>query len=83
MWVLGKRLLKLGLSFAAATAFTLSPWHSALAQSYPSKPINVVVPFAAGGPTDVVARRLADTMGKIVGQPMIVENKAGAGGTDG
>ncbi len=53
----------------------------ALAQAYPSKPINVVVPFAAGGPTDVVARRLADTMGKIVGQPMIVENKAGAGGT--
>jgi tripartite-type tricarboxylate transporter receptor subunit TctC len=53
----------------------------ALAQSYPTKPINVVVPFAAGGPTDVVARRLADSMGKIVGQPMVVENKAGAGGT--
>jgi tripartite-type tricarboxylate transporter receptor subunit TctC len=55
----------------------------ALADTYPSKPINVVVPFAAGGPTDVVARRLADVMGKVVGQSMIVENKAGAGGTIG
>ncbi len=55
----------------------------ALAQAYPTKPINMVVPFAAGGPTDVVARRLADSMGKTIGQPVIVENKAGAGGTIG
>ena len=53
----------------------------AMAQNYPNKPINVVVPFAAGGPTDVVARALADVMGKNIGQPMIVENKGGAGGT--
>jgi tripartite-type tricarboxylate transporter receptor subunit TctC len=55
----------------------------AAAQNYPSKVINVVVPFAAGGPTDVVARSLADVMGKNLGQSMIVENKAGAGGTVG
>ena len=55
----------------------------ALAQAYPSKVINVIVPFAAGGPTDVVARSLADVMGKNIGQTMIVENKAGAGGTVG
>jgi tripartite-type tricarboxylate transporter receptor subunit TctC len=54
----------------------------ALAQAaYPSKIINVVVPFAAGGPTDVVARALADVMGKNIGQSMIVDNKPGAGGT--
>ena len=55
----------------------------ALAQAYPTKPISVIVPFAAGGPTDVVARALADVMTKNMGQSLIVENKAGAGGTVG
>lgn len=53
----------------------------AAAQQYPTKPITVVVPFAAGGPTDVVARTIAAAMEKTVGGNFVVENKPGAGGT--
>jgi tripartite-type tricarboxylate transporter receptor subunit TctC len=53
------------------------------AQDYPAKPITFVVPFAAGGPTDVVARTLAQAMTKTLKQPIIVDNSAGAGGTIG
>ena len=60
-------------------AFALST--PALAQQYPSKPITVIVPFAAGGPTDVVARLVGERMGRALGQTLIVENIGGAGGT--
>jgi tripartite-type tricarboxylate transporter receptor subunit TctC len=53
----------------------------AAAEGYPSRPITLVVPFAAGGPTDVVARALSIPMGKALGQTVVVENKLGAGGT--
>ena len=55
----------------------------AQAQSYPSRPITVVVPFPAGGPSDVVARIVAEHMGKVLGQTMVIENVGGAGGTIG
>ena len=53
----------------------------ALAQPYPSKPITVIVPFAAGGPTDTVARLLGVHMSKTLGQTIVVENVGGAGGS--
>jgi tripartite-type tricarboxylate transporter receptor subunit TctC len=54
-----------------------------LAQDFPKRPITIVVPFAAGGPTDTVARVTAENMGRLLGQSVIVENVAGAGGTIG
>jgi tripartite-type tricarboxylate transporter receptor subunit TctC len=63
---------------AVALAMTSS---TALAQSYPNKAITMLVPFAAGGPTDTVARVTAQSMSKLLGQPIIIENALGAGGT--
>lgn len=54
---------------------------SAFAQDYPTKPITVVVPFSAGGPTDTVARLVAEVMSKDLGQQVVVQNVGGAGGT--
>ncbi|MBK7660733.1 MAG: tripartite tricarboxylate transporter substrate binding protein BugD [Betaproteobacteria bacterium] len=63
----------------AALAFAAA----ATAQDYPSRTISIVVPFAAGGPTDTVARLVSQSMSKSLGQTVIVENVAGAGGTIG
>lgn len=54
---------------------------AAFAQSYPTRPVSVIVPFAAGGPTDALARILAARMTQSLGQQMVIENVAGAGGT--
>src|SRR5262245_41081658 len=56
---------------------------AALAQSYPSRPVTVIVVFAAGGPSDTIARLLADHVGRQFGQQLVIENVAGAGGTTG
>ena len=55
----------------------------AQAQNYPTRPITMIVPFAAGGPTDVIARIVGDHMSRTLGQQIVVENVAGAGGTTG
>lgn len=66
-------------ALALAGAACLQMPGLALAQDYPSKIMTLVVPYAAGGPTDAMARTLASTIKPILGQTMIVENKAGAG----
>ncbi len=75
-----KKLL-ISLMMSAMGVLGAAPAYSA--QAYPSQPVKLIVPFPPGGPTDALARRLADAIGKPLGQPVIVENKAGAGGNIG
>ena len=63
------------------TVLALSWGWDARSQAYPSRAVTLVVPFAAGGPTDVVARTLGASMTKTLGQTVVIENKLGAGGT--
>jgi tripartite-type tricarboxylate transporter receptor subunit TctC len=64
------------LALVAAAPFAYS-------QSWPTKPVKIIVPFPAGGPTDVITRVLSDKLGQSLGQPVVVENKPGAGGSIG
>jgi tripartite-type tricarboxylate transporter receptor subunit TctC len=68
---------------AATAAALVAGAVPAAAQTYPARPITMIIPFAAGGPTDVVARIVAEAMSKSLGQAVIIENVAGAGGTTG
>lgn len=74
-----RSLWRAGLAALASTA--LLGAGPARAEVFPDRPITMLVPFAAGGPTDVVARLIAIPMGKALGQTVLVENAAGAGGT--
>ena len=67
--------------FAMAAIATFSLQEPAVAQSWPTRPLTLVVPFAAGGPSDVAARIIAQRMSELLGQQVVVENPSGAGGT--
>jgi tripartite-type tricarboxylate transporter receptor subunit TctC len=70
-------------SFAAALVLSLGLASNATAQNYPAKPIRLVVPFAPGGPADVIGRIIGQQLNVILGQGIVVENRGGAGGTIG
>ena len=67
-------------SFAGAIALLAASIASASAQSYPDRPIKVVVPYPAGGPTDTIARTVTQSLSTALGQSMVIENQSGAGG---
>jgi len=72
-----RQLLQSVAAFSAALVFN----PQALAQTYPGKPIRLIVPFPAGGATDLFARSLSQKLGERLGQSVVVDNKPGAGGT--
>ena len=80
MSTMNSRRLMLGASLALAWMFGVN---TAGAQDYPSRPITVIIPFAGGSASDVVSRIMFDKMSKNMGQPIVVENRPGAGGNSG
>ena len=74
---------RLLIAILAALGAAWSQGAAGQGTSYPTRPINVIVPFAAGGPTDVVARIVGEHMSRTLGQQLVVENVGGAGGTTG
>lgn len=77
------RRLSTRLLAAASVATALIAASGAYAQDWPTKPVRLIVPFSAGGPTDVLARALARSLSAQIGQPVVVDNRTGAGGSIG
>jgi tripartite-type tricarboxylate transporter receptor subunit TctC len=74
-----RRLLALAAAPALAPGLFAAPGHAQAPASFPTKPVRIIVPVAAGGPTDIVARMLAEKLSRMWGQQVVVENKSGAG----
>ena len=70
-----ERALIAAAAFIAALVIAALSVPAALAQSYPERPIRLVIPFAAGGPNDLIGRPLAEKMSEALGQPIVIENK--------
>ena len=68
------------LQLVAGAAAVSAAWRIASAQAYPSRPITIVVPSGAGGPSDVIVRIVAERMRSSLGQPLVIENVTGANG---
>src|SRR5262249_37694062 len=75
----GRKTMALMCRLIASSLLALSLQSAPAAAQYPNKPITVIVPFAAGGPTDVVTRLVGDHMSRALGQTLVVENIGGAG----
>jgi tripartite-type tricarboxylate transporter receptor subunit TctC len=73
--------MKFGVTILVASCIAAAVAIPALAQDYPTRPISLIVPYAAGGGNDVMARIVADKMSAALGQPIVVENRGGAGGS--
>jgi len=77
----GKRALLIAVAALGLTALTAAP---STAQTYPNRPVKIVVPFAPGGPTEFIIRLIADRLTAMMGQAFVIENRpGGAGGTVG
>ncbi len=77
---IGKSPTRARLAFVVALAIVATAWTAASAQAYPDRVIKLILGFGVGGPTDIVARTLADQLTKEFGQRVVVENKTGASG---
>jgi len=74
-----RRLIALSAAQAATTSLLVQDGRALTPDDFPAKPVQLIVPVAAGGPTDIVARMLGDKLSSLWGQPVVIENKAGAG----
>ena len=79
MVILRRRFLHLTVGVAALPAVSRVAW----AQAYPTRPVRIVVPFAAGGPTDTIARLFGQWLSERLGQQCVIDNRPGAGGNIG
>src|SRR5215204_388604 len=78
-----RSVLRCGLFGTLVMAIALASTCASAEDAYPSKPVRIIVSFAAGGPTDIVARVIGARMGELLGQQFVVENRTGAGGNIG
>src|SRR5207237_3273072 len=78
-----RRFTMLRKAFGVALGALIAACTAATAQNFPNKPVTMIIPFAAGGPTDVLGRVVGQRMGELLGQQVVIENIGGAGGMTG